>query len=122
MKLHGVHWDGRRWRVILRIDGTLPMSQWKGSYEAMPGVRPCLRGQSGAFTPRPSVDLVGRTTPIFFVIRPYPPNLWHVFYRDGWEDRGVIRFWKPRSANEISRMGQRPRQPGAWRWRRAKTG
>jgi hypothetical protein len=21
MKLHGVHWDGRRWRVILRIDG-----------------------------------------------------------------------------------------------------
>jgi hypothetical protein len=21
MKLQGVHWDGRRWRVILRIDG-----------------------------------------------------------------------------------------------------
>jgi hypothetical protein len=21
MKLRGVHWDGRRWRVILRIDG-----------------------------------------------------------------------------------------------------
>jgi len=21
MKLHGVHWDGRRWRVILRVDG-----------------------------------------------------------------------------------------------------